>query len=60
MAEPTIRRLMRIARTSLEEAGLSDPKVTLTKSIRFGLLTSTSAFEEARRIGADPMITQRG
>jgi arginyl-tRNA synthetase len=55
MAEPTIKRLMRIARTSLEEAGLSDPKVTLTKSIRFGLLTSTSAFEEARRIGADPM-----
>ena len=55
MAEPTIKRLMRIARTSLVEAGLSDPKVTLTKSIRFGLLTSTSAFEEARRIGADPM-----
>jgi len=55
MAEPTIRRLMRIARTSLEEAGLRDPKITLTKSIRFGLLTSTSAFEEARRIGADPM-----
>ncbi len=55
MAEPTIKRLMRIARTSLEEAGLSDPKVTLTKSIRFGLLTSTSAFEEARKIGADPM-----
>ncbi len=55
MAEPTIKRLMRLARASLEEAGLSDPKVTLTKSIRFGLLTSTSAFEEARRIGADPM-----
>ena len=55
MAEPTIKRLMRLARASLEEAGLSDPKVTLTRSIRFGLLTSTSAFEEARRIGADPM-----
>ncbi len=46
---------MRLAKASLEEAGLSDPKVTLTRSIRFGLLTSTSAFEEARRIGADPM-----
>ncbi len=55
MVEPAIKRLMRLARTSLEEAGLRDPKVTLTKSIRFGLLTSTSAFEEARRIGADPM-----
>ena len=55
MPEQAIKRLMRLARTSLGEAGLSDPKVTLTKSIRFGLLTSTSAFEEARRIGADPV-----
>ena len=55
MPEQAIKRLMRLARTSLGEAGLSDPKVTLTKSIRFGLLTSTSAFEEARRIGADPI-----
>ncbi len=55
MAEPAIKRLIRLARNSLEEAGLSDPKVVLTKSIKFGLLTSTSAFEEARRIGVDPM-----
>lgn len=55
MRVPAIRRLMREARDALEAAGLREPRVTLTKSVRFGLLTSTSSFEEARRLGVDPM-----
>ncbi|MDJ0273713.1 MAG: arginine--tRNA ligase [Aigarchaeota archaeon] len=59
MEGPVIRRLIREASEALEAAGLKDPKVTLTKSVKFGLLTSTSSFEEARRTGVDPMERAR-
>ncbi|MCX8203015.1 MAG: arginine--tRNA ligase, partial [Nitrososphaeria archaeon] len=51
----SIRRAMEEARKALERAGVREPRVVPTKSLAFGIVTSTSAFEEAKERGIDAM-----
>ncbi|MCS7118121.1 MAG: arginine--tRNA ligase [Thaumarchaeota archaeon] len=51
----SIRRAIREAQEALRRAGVGEARVVPTKSLSFGIVTSTSAFEEAREKGLDAM-----
>ncbi|MEN3048042.1 MAG: arginine--tRNA ligase [Candidatus Caldarchaeales archaeon] len=51
----SIRRAIEEARKALERAGVGEPRAFPTKSLAFGIVTSTSAFEEAKEKGIDAM-----
>ncbi|MCS7094312.1 MAG: arginine--tRNA ligase [Thaumarchaeota archaeon] len=51
----SIRRAIEEAKEALRRAGVREPKVVPTKSLAFGVVTSTSVLEEARERGLDAL-----